>query len=50
VQLDKGVGNGSLYLPVSLNSGVYEFRAYTNWMKNFDAEFFFEKQLLLLIH
>ena len=48
VQLDKGVGNGSLYLPVSLNSGVYEFRAYTNWMKNFDAEFFFEKSITII--
>ena len=48
VQLDKGVGNGSLYLPVSLNSGVYKFRAYTNWMKNFDAAYFFEKSITII--
>src|SRR5258705_3045513 len=38
VEVNKGTGNGSLYLPVSLNSGVYKLRAYTNWMKNFSAE------------
>ena len=48
VELDKGVGNGSLYLPVSLNSGVYKFRAYTNWMKNFDAAYFFEKSITII--
>jgi len=48
VELDKGVGNGSLYLPVSLNSGVYKFRAYTNWMKNFDAAYFFEKTITII--
>ena len=48
VELDKGVGNGSLYLPVSLNSGVYKFRAYTNWMKNFDAAYFFEEQITVI--
>ena len=48
VELDKGIGNGSLYLPVSLNSGVYKFRAYTNWMKNFDASYFFEKPITII--
>ena len=48
VELDKRVGNGSLYLPVSLNSGVYKFRAYTNWMKNFDAAYFFEKTITII--
>ena len=50
VPMKEGDGNGSLQLPVSLGSGKYLLRAYTSWMKNFSADYFFEKQLLLLIH
>jgi hypothetical protein len=35
--------------PFSLNSGNYLFRAYTNWMKNFPADYYFEKQITILI-
>ena len=48
VELNKGTGNGSLYLPVSLNSGVYKLRAYTNWMKNFSADYYFEKSITIV--
>ena len=48
VILDKGVGSGSLFLPASINSGNYVLRAYTHWMKNFDAEFFFHQQLTIV--
>ena len=41
--LQNGTGNGSLDLPASMPSGNYIFRAYTNWMKNFDAGFYFQK-------
>jgi hypothetical protein len=43
VALDQGSGNGSFYLTSSLNSGNYLFRAYTNWMKNFSADQYFQK-------
>jgi hypothetical protein len=43
-----GAGNGSLYLPQNLASGNYVFRAYTNWMKNFDPGFYFEKIITLV--
>lgn len=46
--LNKGDGNGSIYLPVTLNSGNYKFRAYTNWMKNFGPEYFFEKPITII--
>lgn len=46
--LKKGDGNGSFYLPVSLSSGNYTIRAYTNWMKNFGADYFFEKQITIV--
>ena len=48
IALSDGSGNGSLYLPASLNSGVYRFRAYTQWMKNFSADYFFEKPLTIV--
>jgi hypothetical protein len=48
IHLEKGSGNGSFYLPSSVNSGNYKFRAYTNWMKNFDADLFFEKNITLV--
>src|SRR5215470_4538516 len=48
IALKDGTGNGSLYLPIALNSGVYEVRAYTNWMKNFSADFYFHKQITIV--
>jgi hypothetical protein len=41
-------GNGTLFLPASINSGTYRLRAYTNWMKNFNVDFFFEKHLTIV--
>ena len=41
VELSNGGGNGSFLLSASLNSGNYILRAYTNWMKNFSADYFF---------
>lgn len=43
--LSNGNGNGSLFIPVNINSGRYKLRAYTNWMKNFDVNYFFEKTI-----
>jgi hypothetical protein len=48
ISLSKGKGNGSFYLPVSVNSGNYKLRAYTNWMKNFSAVYYFEKPLTIV--
>jgi hypothetical protein len=48
VQLSKGRGNGSFFLPVSINSGNYKVRAYTNWMKNFSAAAYFEKPVTIV--
>ena len=35
--------SGDFVLPDDLASGVYSVRAYTNWMRNFDEELFYEK-------
>ena len=43
IALDKMGGNGSLYVPVTISSGNYKLRVFTNWMKNFSADYFFEK-------
>lgn len=48
ISLQKGMGNGFLSLPTSLPPGNYIFRAYTNWMKNFDADFYFQKTLTVI--
>lgn len=48
VLLEKGEGQGSFYLPPSLNSGGYTLRAYTNWMKNFGPGSFFERPITIV--
>jgi hypothetical protein len=48
IGLKNGHGNGSLFLPVNLGTGIYKIRAYTNWMKNFGPDYYFEKQLTIL--
>lgn len=47
VALHNGTGSGSVYLPLSLRSGSFVWRAYTNWMKNFDPDYFFHKGLTI---
>lgn len=48
IALTNGSGNGSLQLPVSINSGNYTLRGYTNWMKNAGADYFFEKTITIV--
>ena len=48
ISLKDGIGNGSLLLPLSFNSGPYKIRAYTNWMKNFSPDYYFEKDFTVV--
>ena len=48
VALNGGSGHGSWFLPASLSSGNYKVRGYTNWMKNFSPEFYFEKDITIV--
>jgi hypothetical protein len=48
VALRQGTGAGSLALPAGLASGAYTVRAYTNWMKNAGAEYFFHCPITVL--
>jgi len=47
ILLENGVGKGDFDLP-ELVSGNYTIRAYTHWMRNFDPDFFFEKELAII--
>jgi hypothetical protein len=48
IALKTGMGDGSFYIPVNTPSGNYILRTYTNWMKNFPADYYFEKQLTIV--
>ena len=42
-----GISSGSILLSDSLAAGNYRIRSYTNYMRNFDSDFFFEKQIVI---
>ncbi len=48
IGMKDGKGNGSFFLSSEFPSGNYKLRAYTAWMKNFDAAFFFEKEITIV--
>ncbi len=48
IELKNGVGSGSVYIPVTVSNGSYKLRAYTNWMKNFSPDYYFEKPLTIV--
>ena len=48
IALNEGSGNGSMLIPNAIATGNYTLRAYTNWMKNFNTSFFFEKKISIL--
>ncbi len=45
LKIINGEGTGSFFLADTIPEGIYQVRAYTNWMKNFGPEFFFNKNL-----
>ncbi|RYY60447.1 MAG: hypothetical protein EOO05_09885 [Chitinophagaceae bacterium] len=45
VEVKEGSGPGSFYIPFTVETGTYRFRAYTSWMKNFDAALYYEQDL-----
>ena len=47
LKAENGFANGEFLLPESLLQGKYQVRAYTNWMRNFDQDFFFTKEILI---
>lgn len=48
IEVNQGKGNGSLFIPATMNTGNYQVRAYTNWMKNYSPEFYFHKEVSII--
>ncbi len=48
ITLTNGQGDGNLLLPATLASGTYTVRSYTNWMKNFSPDYYFESTVTIL--
>ncbi|MCW3113430.1 MAG: hypothetical protein JWR18_1826 [Segetibacter sp.] len=48
IDMNYGSGNGSFMLPSFLATGNYTLRAYTNWMRNIPAEYYFEKSITIV--
>lgn len=48
IELNGGYGHGAIELLDSAKAGDYEIRAYTNWMKNFNPDFFFRQSIKIL--
>jgi hypothetical protein len=46
--MSDGKGNGSLMIPSAIISGKYKVRCYTNWMKNFSADQYFETAISIV--
>lgn len=45
LRLDGGLSDGYFKLPDSIQGGNYQIKAYTNWMRNFNEDFFFRKDI-----
>lgn len=43
-----GLAYGDFHLADTTSVGVYQVRAYTNWMRNFDEAWFFRKDIVIL--
>ena len=48
IAMKEGTGSGSLYIPVTLTTGNFVLRAYTNWMKNFSPDYYFHEKLVII--
>jgi hypothetical protein len=42
-----GLAYGDIHLADTISSGIYQIRAYTNWLRNFDDEWFFRKNIII---
>ena len=48
VYLEKGTSYGTIYIPRSIQTGVYYIRAYTRWMTNFSPEYYFTDKIYIV--
>jgi len=45
LNINDSYADGNLEIPATYNTGTYRIRAYTNWMKNYDPDYFFDEPL-----
>jgi len=45
LMLISGIAWGDIALPKTLKQGNYRVRAYTNWMRNFDSDYFYDQRI-----
>ncbi|OAB78757.1 hypothetical protein [Cochleicola gelatinilyticus] len=48
LQLKKGIAQGDFFIPTELPSGNYKLVAYTNWMRNYDTDLFFQNTVTVI--
>jgi hypothetical protein len=48
IEIADGMGTGSIYVPVRLNTDKYIMRAYTSWMKNYSPEFYYHQSISII--
>jgi hypothetical protein len=48
VRIEEGLGKGDFMVPENLISGRYQIRAYTNYMRNFGDQLFFNKNITII--
>lgn len=48
VRIENGIGKGDFTLSDTIPSGRYHIRAYTNYMRNYGNEFFFDKEIIVI--
>lgn len=46
--MKNGLGLGQFFIGQKLVTGRYQLRAYTSWMRNFDEEYFFQKEITVI--
>jgi hypothetical protein len=48
IKIESGMAWGSIQLPDSLTSGAYQIVAFTNSMKNYDEQYFFRNEIVIV--
>lgn len=46
--VQNGLSYGDIHLADTISPGIYQVRAYTNWMRNFEEDWFFRKDIVIL--
>lgn len=47
LRIENGMAASSMTIPDTLSSGSYQIKAYTNWMRNFEPDYFFSFPVII---